>query len=95
MDELLVADIKSVGLDVDMKVEMIKEVRTKPSTPDEQRALHEVQCGGSPGYARAVVTCWTIEPCKEFVECVEREKAKAPRRKHAEPAPPIDLDQQP
>ena len=92
MDDLLVADIKAVGLDKDLKGELVKEVRTTPSTPDERKTMHKVQCMSDPAYANAVVACWTIEPCKEFVECVVREESKAPPRKHEPPPPPIDLD---
>ena len=95
IDDLLIADIKALDLDIDTKTQLVKELRTRPTAPADQRTVHDVQCHGDPAYAKAIVACWTIEPCKEFVDCVEREKAKAPRRKHAEPAPPLDLDQQP
>src|SRR5258706_15901218 len=92
IDDLLVADIKAVGLDKELRGKLVKDVRTTHSTPDERKAMHEIQCLSGPAYTNAVVACWTIEPCKEFAECVVREESKAPPRKHEPPLPPIDLD---
>jgi hypothetical protein len=72
IDELLVADMKDVGLDSSISKQLEGDVRSRRATDDEAEAMHRIRCEGSKPYPDAVIACWTTEPCTAFAECVIR-----------------------
>ena len=78
VDELMIADLHSVGIDPALAKELETQLGNSPRAKgDEAAAMHKTRCASTKGYPPAVVACWAIQPCQAFVDCVVRAESKS------------------
>ncbi len=78
IDNLMLDEMKDVGIGSDDAKDMMQTVESKPSKPGDDEKVYEIMCAGEKDANRvpdAVYACWSVDNCKAFSKCV-RDKLK-------------------
>ena len=93
-NEIMVATLARLGeseLAGVVAEDLAKDKKSPKQDRKENIAMHKTSCVAEPGYTDAVFSCWSIEPCKKFADCVvEKSSVKPPPAAPAERAAPAD-----